>query len=71
RQGGNWLFISPPEGLAAFDKSAGRIARYDGEWISAAAVNLPNGGTVADIEARMAIGEIVSAMTAAGILKPE
>ena len=69
RQSGNWLFVSPPEGLVAFDKSAGRIARYDGAWLLAAAINMPSGGATVDAEARAAIGEIVDAMTAAGILE--
>ncbi len=69
RQSGNWLFVSPSEGLVAFDKSAGRIARYDGAWLLASVVNMPSGGATVDAEARAAIGEIVGAMTAAGILE--
>ncbi len=68
RQSGNWLFASPIEGMVVFDKSADRIARYDGTWNTASAVTLPDGGATVDGEARTAIGEIVAALKAAGIL---
>ena len=70
-QSGNWLFVSPLEGMVVFNTSEGRIARYDGGWSSPPAIAIPNGGTTVDTEARSAIAQIVSALTVAGILKAE
>ena len=52
-----------------FDKSKGQIARFDGVWSLASPVSVPSGGANVDAEARLAIGEIINAMTATGILK--
>ena len=71
RQSGNWLFVSPLDGMGAFDRSVGRIARYDGAWTSASTIAIPNGGATVDTEARSAIAEILSALSVAGILKAE
>lgn len=68
RQAGNWLFVSPAAGMVVFDKSAAQSIRYDGGWNGAAAVSTPTGGSTVDAEARSAIGEIVDALEAAGIL---
>jgi len=68
RQADSWLFVSPTTGMVVFDKSAAQSIRYDGDWTSAAAVTVPTGGSMVDAEARSAIGEIVGALQAAGIL---
>ncbi len=68
RQSGNWLFAAPVPGMTALDRSAGQTTRFDGEWQRAAAITTPSGGTTVDTQARTAIGEIVAALTVAGIL---
>ena len=67
-QGSNWLFVVPREGMRIFDKSAGAEARFDGAWQRAEPVALPTGGTTEDFEARAAIGALVDALVAAGVL---
>ncbi|MWV28762.1 hypothetical protein GRF63_12680 [Erythrobacter sp. GH3-10] len=57
--------------MVIFNRSANRTARYNGGWIVPAAVNLPVAGATVDAEARAAIGEIVEALKAAGILATE
>lgn len=68
RQAGNWLFVTPANGMVVFDRSATQTSRYDNGWISAGAVNAPVGGGTIDAEARSAIIEITDALVAAGIL---
>lgn len=68
RQSGNWLFVSPIDGMTIYDKSAAQIIRFKGEWISAAAVAVPGGGTVIDTEARNTLGELIASLQSIGIL---
>ena len=68
RQSGNWLFATLREGMIAFDKTAGQLARYDGEWLRASPVAAPVSGSTVDAEARAAIGNILTALASAGIL---
>lgn len=68
RQAGNWLYVQPTDGFSAFDRSAGAIMRYQDGWKGAPTVGAPEGGTTVDAEARKAIEQIVSALSAAGIL---
>ena len=70
-QSGNWLLVSPLDGMVAFDRSARRTVRFSDEWTSASAIAIPKGGATVDTEARGAIAEIVTALTVAGILKTE
>lgn len=70
RQAGNWLFASPAEGMVAFVRSTNRIARFIGSWVSADVVAAPTGGSVVDIEARSAIGQIIAALEAGGLVAP-
>lgn len=67
-QGGNWIFVTPSEGMTIYDKAASQFARFSGHWRKGLSVSLPQGGTVADSEARAAIGELVAALIEAGIL---
>jgi hypothetical protein len=67
RQSGNWLFASPSEGMRLFDKSTAQVMLYHGGWQRPAAPAAPSGGAVIDAEARTAIAELVTALTAAGV----
>ena len=66
-QGGNWLFITPRDGMRMLDRSTGQDRRYFGAWRQPVAPSLPTGGTVVDIEARSAIAELVSSLRQTGI----
>ncbi|MCB2065822.1 MAG: DUF2793 domain-containing protein [Erythrobacter sp.] len=68
RQAGNWLFATPIDGIAVFDRTAGQIARHHGGWQRASAVTAPTGGTTTDSEARAAIAGLIDALVAGGIL---
>lgn len=67
RQAGNWLFVSPRDGLRLLDKSTGQDLRYRGSWLSPAAPVEPSGGSVVDSQARATIVAIVAALRLAGI----
>jgi hypothetical protein len=67
-QPGGWVFVSPRDGMRAFDKESGQAVLFAGSWRRIAAPAPPVGGTTVDIEARASIEEIVSALQQAGIL---
>ncbi len=68
RQSGNWLFVTPRDGIKLLNRSSGQEMRYSGGWKTAARPALPSGGTVIDVEARAAITAIIAALTTAGIV---
>lgn len=67
RQGGNWLFVPPRDGLRVLDLSTGQDRRYFGGWRAPDTPAAPSGGAVVDAEARGAIAGIVAALQQAGI----
>lgn len=67
RQSGNWLFVTPGDGMRLFDKATGQILLYRGGWQRAASPALASGGTVVDAEARTAIADLVTALRQAGV----
>ncbi|AZI36458.1 hypothetical protein NT2_05_00120 [Caenibius tardaugens NBRC 16725] len=70
RQAGAWLFVTPRDGMRAFNRADGQDWRYADGWQIAAAIASPAGGTTIDSEARTAIDAILLALTQAGILPP-
>lgn len=71
RQGGNWLFVAPRDGMRVLDLATGQDRRYAAGWLAPETPAVPSGGGVVDIEARSAIAEIVAAMQQAGIFAEE
>jgi hypothetical protein len=67
-QAGNWLFVSPKDGMRLFDKSSGQLLLFSGGWKRATAPAEPSGGTTIDTEARTALTELIAALAEAGIL---
>jgi ligand-binding sensor domain-containing protein len=67
RQGGNWLFIAPREGMSVFNKATGQAIHYDGSWRIASPPPEPTGGTTVDSEARAALLALVGALRTAGV----
>lgn len=67
RQGGNWLFVTPLDGMRIFDRSAAQFMLYDGDWNAPAAPASPSGGATIDVEARNAIDALLAALRVAGI----
>lgn len=68
RQAGNWVFVTPVNGMAVFDQATGTYRYYRDGWQSAATVSAPQGGSTVDSEARAAIAGLIAALAAAGIL---
>jgi hypothetical protein len=67
RQSGNWLFVTPTDGMRLFDRSSGQMLLYRGGWQRPATPAEPSGGSVVDTEARAAIADLVTALESAGI----
>jgi hypothetical protein len=67
RQGDNWLFVTPRDGMRVLDRSTGQERRYFGIWQAPDAPSEPSGGSIVDAEARGAILELVAALREAGV----
>ena len=67
RQGGNWIFVSPRDGMRLMNRATGQDMRFAGTWQNPAAPASPAGGTVIDDGARTAIAGLITALRAAGI----
>ncbi|MBN8483914.1 MAG: DUF2793 domain-containing protein [Sphingomonadales bacterium] len=68
RQGGNWLFALPVDGLRLLDRASGQEWRFSGGWRIPDRPALPAGGTTIDAEARAAIAGIIAALETAGVV---
>jgi hypothetical protein len=68
RQGGNWLFVAPRDGLRVTNRATGQDERYLGIWRRPDAPLEPSGGSVVDAQARDAILGLVEALREAGVL---
>jgi HK97 family phage prohead protease len=67
RQAGNWLFVTPRDGLTILYGPTGQIARYRGTWLFPDIPLEPIGGSTVDSEARTAISQLLAALRVAGI----
>lgn len=65
---GTWLSAAPQEGMRMFDKSTKQVIFFANCWQRLAAPAIPNGGQIADVEARAAIGDLVETLRNAGIV---
>ncbi len=63
----HWLFIPPREGMSVYDASKSQFMIYTTEWTRAAKPDNPDGGTVIDAQARMAIAGIIAALENTGV----
>lgn len=68
RQGGNWLFAAPVDGMRLLHRASGQEWRYLDGWQVAARPALPAGGATIDTEARAAIAQIVAVLETAGLI---
>ena len=68
RQSGNWLYITPRDGMKLLNRASGQEMRHSGSWKSAARPALPSGGATIDAESRTAIAALLAALTTAGIV---
>lgn len=67
RQGGNWLFVAPRDGMRLLDKSTGQELRFFASWQIPAIPLEPLGGSVVDSEARTALSALLGALRTAGV----
>lgn len=67
RQGGNWLFVAPGDGMRLLNRSTGQEMNYFAGWRAPDTPENLAGGTTVDTEARAAIQELISALRVAGI----
>ena len=67
RQQGNWLYISPRDGMRLLDRDSGQERRYRSGWLAPEAPVAPSGGATVDAEARTAIVALIECLREAGI----
>jgi len=67
REAGNWLFLTPRDGMRIFDRASGQELHYFDGWQRAAPPAEPTGGATVDSEARQAIAELTAALRVAGV----
>lgn len=65
---GNWLFITPRDGMRVLNRATGQDHRYHGSWLAPDTPSPPVGGATVDTEARLAIQQLVSILQTTGIL---
>jgi hypothetical protein len=68
RIGDGWHFVTPREGMAVFDETAGQSLVFRAGWQSAVAPPAPTGGPTVDAEARAAIAQLIASLQAVGVL---
>lgn len=66
--GGAWHFVAPAEGAQLFDRAAGQWLFFRSGWQAAGVPELPEGGTVIDVEARSALLQLIASLQAIGVL---
>lgn len=64
---GNWLFVTPRNGMRILNLTTGQDRRYHGSWLAAEAPPAPTGGTIVDTEARSTIAGLLAALRTAGV----
>lgn len=68
RQGVQWLYVLPQDGMHLLNVATGQtLRRAGGIWRAPAAPSSPSGGAVIDSEARVAISSMIAALREAGI----
>jgi hypothetical protein len=70
RQLGNWIFVTPRDGLRLLDRATGQDMRFLGTWRAPDAPAAPTGGAIVDAQARSAVAALIVALVDAGIIKP-
>lgn len=68
RQAGNWLFVTPIDGMRILDRSIGQYQTYVGSWRKPQLPGEPTGGAVVDSQARAAIAQLTTILRQSGIL---
>lgn len=69
--GTQWTFCQPVEGMQVHDRSTGRRRVFNGSWNHAERPASPEGGTVADVEARATIQSIIDILATLDLIPSE
>jgi hypothetical protein len=67
RQGSNWLYFEPRDGMRVYDRATGQEWIFSTTWQAATAPAEPSGGAVVDSEARAAISQLIAELRIAGV----
>ena len=67
RIGDAWQFVQPVIGMTVFDQADATYWHYNTTWRNASEPTVPTDGSVVDIEARMALTELIQALRNLGI----
>ena len=67
-QGGNWVFVTPRDGMVVLHRAHGQTMRYAAGWQAPALTPAPTGGTVVDAQARTTVAGLIAALQVAGVL---
>jgi len=67
-QSGNWIFITPRDGMTLLNRATGQNIHFAGSWQVPGLVANPTGGATIDTQARTTLGNLIAALQTAGIL---
>lgn len=68
RQSGQWLYVSPQDGMRVLNRTTGQDwRRAGGIWRSATVPAAPSGGSVVDTEARAQLAALIAALRQSGV----
>ncbi len=67
RQAGNWLFVSPRDGMRVLNRANGQDIRFRTSWRIPVRPADPTGGATVDSEARAVIHNLMESLRLAGI----
>ncbi|WP_284123730.1 DUF2793 domain-containing protein [Parerythrobacter aestuarii] len=66
----DWLFLEPRDGMLCWNADTSQFHFHASGWNVPVRPGAPAGGATIDAEARLAIDEIIAALTAAGVVGP-
>ena len=67
RQAGNWLFVTPIDGVQLFNRATGQVMRFATGWQAPSLPSAPSGGSTVDAEVRAALANLVAKLQIAGV----
>jgi len=67
RELGNWLFVTPRDGMRVLNRSSGQEIRFNDAWLAPPTPAVPTGGGTIDAEARATIADLIDRLVEAGI----
>jgi hypothetical protein len=67
RQGANWLFIAPRDGMRVLDRTIRQERLFSTSWQSPTIPAEPIGGSVVDVQARAAFAQLIAALRVSGV----